>query len=286
MKFLSLCDYQRSPQDILYRYPVWVPVSFLAFFVLVAVGLGIFVSTLPATTEPVLFYYLIGLCVVSMWFTRGAISARLGPQNWLLTTSFHGITIKFRSFRNSHFLPSDSVIAYISYSEIEWVRKCVQKKSTPDDDRGVTESVMKMVEIRLRSPDAIKLEALIREEINRKGPVIKTWYGHTCHHMVHYPVRMVADETLRIEWRVSPGIKAFLQSIVPHVKVVQPHSTHEEYTVLALRQLDKSQQEERIGKLAKEGDTLSATKLVRELYACSLTEARKRVEQLKAAQPR
>lgn len=231
-------------------------------------------------------YVLIGLLAVATWFTRGAFAARRGPQNWLLTTHSHGITIKFRSFRNHHFSALDRVIAYIPYREIEWVRACTQKKTTSSDRGGIMIETLKCVEIRLSAADAHKLDELIREEINRKGPVIKTWYGHTSHRMLHYPIRMMADGTLRIEWRVRPGFGVFLQSIARHVKVLPPIRIHDDYTKTSLERLDNTQQEERIRSLVAEGDTLSAIKVVRELYACSIVEAKNIVEHMKNIPPR
>lgn len=286
MKFLSLREYQANSQDIIYRYSLWLPLSFLVIFFLGAIGLGFFVITLPESEEKTPLYILISLCVTAMWFTRGAFAARRGSQNWLLTTHAHGVTIKFRSFRNHHFSALDRVIAYIPYREIEWVRACTRKKTTTSDRGGITIETLKCVEIRLCAADANKLDELIREEMSRKGPVIKTWYGHTSHRMLHFPIRLIEDGTLRIEWRVRPGIGNFLQSVARHVTVLQPIRIHDDYTKTSLRQVDPARQENRVRNLVAEGDTLSAIKLVRELYTCSIVEAKNIVENMKSTPPR
>ena len=286
MKCLSLRESQANSQDVVYRYSLCLPLSFLGVFLVGASGLSFLIITLPASEEKAPLYVLLGLCFIAMWCTRGAFAARRGPQNWLLTTHSHGVTIKFRSFRNHHFSELDRVIAYIPYREIEWVRACTRKKTTTSDRGGITIETLKCVEIRLCAADANKLDELIREEMSRKGPVIKTWYGHTSHRMLHYPIRMIEDGTVRIEWRVRPGVGAFLQSVARHVTVLQPIRIHDDFTKTSLRQLDTARQEERVRSLVAEGDTLSAIKLVRELYTCSIVEAKNIVEHMKRTPPR
>ena len=135
--------------------------------------------------------------------------ASLKPSNWLVRASIDRLVIKFRSHLNDHFPDDDAVIVVVPFTEIGWIRRARETLSNPsssgDGDRVESWTYL---DVKLSGGDLDALGDSLRTERGREAP--KVGFSRTKHH--HYPVRLVDDNILRIQWAgVSPRIKKALK---------------------------------------------------------------------------
>lgn len=131
------------------------------------------------------------------------------------------------------------------------------------------------LDLALVNPDTTALEACLREELNRK-----------CANILHhdYPVQVIPGGIIRICWRNHGGgafstPKSALGWLKRHVKLVNTEASSVDLSSA------KTPEElnAKVLQLLQRGDDLAAIALVRTTYACSTTEAKAYVDQLKAS---
>ena len=101
-----------------------------------------------------------------------------------------------------------------------------------------------------------------------------------------YPVQLIEDPggpLLRIAWRTNPThIKRALEALSRITTVADAATSEADYSASALKNLAEPEQRRRLIELARR-DSFAATAATRELYKCSLGEARKMLDDWTAA---
>ena len=243
-------------------------------------------------------------------------NARLRSSNWLVRLRPDQMLVKFRSYLNDHFPENDPVVVAMSLSEIQWVRKTREKLISANCSEHNSKQISwhTYLDIKLKSSeDGESLKKVLTTERNRSAPrspvdelkhklfrarkdkapdheinhlkqALKNERSRqkkkmrgsgTKHH--HYPVRMVDDNVLRVEWGgVKPGIKSVLVmldgklNIEPELKI----------TTDDWMDVQKEELGDKILDLAERGKIMEAVSLVRQKYGYSLTRSKEFVEEL------
>ncbi len=102
---------------------------------------------------------------------------------------------------------------------------------------------------------------------------------------LHYPVRLVEDNLIRIDWKshrtsITPKIDKALKILGDRLRTLEQERDVKVNDFTSLESLDADHQEQMIRQLAESGDTLATAKVVRDLYGYSTTEAVKYVRKL------
>ena len=192
----------------------------------------------------------------------------LKPSNWLVRSSVDRLVIKFHSPLNDHFPDDDPVIVVVPFAEIAWIRRARETLSNPsssgDGDR--IES-LSFVDVKLNAEDVKTLGDVLRAERVREAP--RVGFSRTKHH--HYPVRLVDDDILRIQWGgVRTRIKKALKMLGKRLSG-EPDS---KIRNAAWEELEGKELEDRILDLLERGDAIGATAFVKTKYGYSTTEAK------------
>jgi hypothetical protein len=205
-----------------------------------------------------------------------------GPENWLLRLFPRGdsIWIKFRSYQNEHFSDDDPVILKLIPQEVTWVGLVKEHWLRPSDDRGTTSEHCTYLDIGLAEQvDIEPLRQKLDEERHRQPPghYVKTTYRD-------FPVKLLDGSVIRLVWRSSssfivPSPGRVIREMSRFAEVREPR---QKFLDAATPAADQKAMEGQIIELIERGDVIGATKLVRRRYRCSLTEARKFVEELTA----
>jgi ribosomal protein L7/L12 len=90
---------------------------------------------------------------------------------------------------------------------------------------------------------------------------------------------MTSPPFLRIRWDVVPGAHKFLDALRPYTVIADPVSLTQDFT--RLKSLNREEQQKQLRELAARGQTITAVYAARELYGCSLGEARELVDSLR-----
>jgi ribosomal protein L7/L12 len=75
-----------------------------------------------------------------------------------------------------------------------------------------------------------------------------------------------------------PGTRKFLEALRPYTVIADPVSLTQDFT--QLKSLSREEQQKRLCELAARGQTITATYAARQLYGCSLGEAKRMVDSL------
>lgn len=208
----------------------------------------------------------------------GIVRRRLLPSNWLVRTYSDGISVKFRSYLNSHFDPADAIVLHIGYSEIEYVRDHKIRQDVPGQSRGDVETrYLRFAEFKLRDESVLKqIEESLSRERARKAPI----GGRFIHYRKkydEYPVQ-VAEGHLRIRWSVWPRLPGFMADIAPYVPVKAVVASREDFR--DLRKAPPRDQEEALLGLIASGDRFGAIRMIRQIYGYDLTRAKQFLDDL------
>ena len=241
-----------------------------------------------------LAYWIAGVMALMSLVVLSGFRASLRGANWLVRYDGARLLIKYRSYLNHHLPEGDFVVVEINLSEIEWIRAFKEKRIVPSMGRdGPRTEAWTYLDLCLNHKDTAKLSEYLRQERLRgpgKNPwpafpppgkrrqVIKSRY-------LHYPVRLVEDNLIRIDWKshrtsITPKIDKALKMLGDRLRILEQERDVKVNDFTSLESLDTEQQEKMIRQLAESGDTLATAKVVRDLYGCSTTEAVKYVRKL------
>lgn len=231
--------------------------------------------------------YLAAVLGLVLVLAQGAVRARLGPGNWLVRAGPAGMHVHLRSHLNANFPSDDLTVAFIAWSEIRSARPVRERRTVAYRDAGhrAERQVLewrRLVELELGC-DAGPLAQALADEVSRKAPREKRWYGSASTTYRHYPVRLVGPTTLEIEWRVRPGASAFLAHAGRFVRVLSAESRDVDLRDAA--GLDRAEQERRIATLAQTGQEMAAIAQARAAFDLDLAGARELVQRLRQARP-
>lgn len=210
-------------------------------------------------------------------FLHSSVRAFSG-EGWLVRYDGRRLLIKFRSHLNAALPRGDEVVVELTVPEIVSIGKTTERRFTPTTRKSSVGGKEKIVylDVTLHEP-AKELEARLHAERQR---YIETWTGS--HINLHYPVRVVDDRIIRIEWRssttwMSPGINRILASLGETVPVRPPRLMISDMVTPGT---DQAAKETQIIALIEQGRMLDAIRVVRSLYGLSLGEAKQFVEEL------
>ena len=241
-----------------------------------------------------LAYWIAGVMALMSLVVVSGFRASLRGTNWLMRYDGARLLIKYRSYLNHHLPEGDFVVVEINLSEIEWIRAFKEKRIVPSmGGDGPRTEAWTYLDLCLNHKDTAKLLEYLRQE-RLRGPgktlwsafpptgkrrqVIKSRY-------LHYPVRLVEDNLIRIDWKshrtsITPKIDKALKILGDRLRILEQERDVKVNDFTSLESLDAEQQEQMIRQLAESGDTLATAKVVRDLYGYSTTEAVKYVRKL------
>ncbi len=225
MKLLRAGEVPETARDSLFRYSrVRAVVGFLLLAVLTA-ALILF----GAPGGSLLAYYGAGvLVIVAIVFSRLLI-ARFHAFNWLVRMTDDGLFIKFRSYLNCHFTADNPTVVFIPYSDMRSARLVRQRQEIRNEHERSTEVWVKsLVELELAC-DTRALKQALMEERQGSGPKASRWYGSTSIVYRHYPVTVLDNHRLQLEWGVVPRAETFVQSLSRHTQVMAPAEELKDY---------------------------------------------------------
>ncbi len=274
MQFYTIHEIPRAyGQETVFRQSVLGKLLFFGTCLLFSVALVWFARAGGYDSDdvhlpPTLLYWIgavVGfLALLGYFYFR----ASLKPSNWLVRASIDRLVIKFRSHLNDHFPDDAAVIVVVPFTEIGWIRRARETLSNPsssgDGDRVESWTYL---DVKLSGGDLDALGDSLRTERGREAP--KVGFSRTKHH--HYPVRLVDDNILRIQWAgVSPRIKKALKILGKKLPVEPDWKIRN----AAWEELEGKELEDRILDLLERGDKIGATALVKTKYGYSTTEAK------------
>jgi len=187
------------------------------------------------------------------------------PSNWLMRVSPSGLLLNLRSYQNAHFPGDGPTVVYLAWPEVARARKVVER-STRRGRRGhETLERKSWLELELAA-DTRELERLVASERERPGPERSFLGMRGRSRSNHVPVFVEQPGVLRIDW-VGGGM---LRALGRHVEL-GPKVT-----------LDRrpGDLDTRLRALLARGNRIAAHELARNELGLSLTEARRRVEEL------
>jgi hypothetical protein len=274
MQFLTFDQAQLEPYRCQYRHSI-ITASLGAFVVMSIAAACLYFGVKAWSDDSVAGVLIAGwiglwamLFVLLLW---GIARRRFLPSNWLVRTHTEGISIKFRSYLNNHFDPSDAIVVHLGYSEIEYLRDHKIRQDVPGQSRYDVETrYLRFAEFKLRDDDAIRqIEENISRERARKAPMggrfirCRTKYDD-------YPVQ-ISDGLLRIRWSVWPRLPAFIADITPSVSLKDRLSSREDFS--DLRKASPRNQEDALLGLISSGDRFGALRMIRQIYGYDLRRA-------------
>ncbi len=227
---------------------------------------------------PRLSYWISGIIVLLLYVLRGLVTSRFHPSNWLVRLGDEGIFIHLRSYLNEKYLsPEDPTVAFVGFGDIRsarLVRECVE---TRDAQNRTQRQYVHWVEFDLAA-DPAPLADAIDAEYGRPGIEVKHWYGTSSSLFRDYPAMMQNRNIVRVHWNAVPRASSFLATISQRVAIAEPVKMSEDFT--NLQNLPREQQDERLRRLARRGQTNAAVYMARRLHSSDLTSAVKYVRAL------
>lgn len=214
----------------------------------------------------------------------GAFAKTLAPNNWLVVICPDRMLIKFRSYLNSHFPEDDPEVISLSFSDLE-AAQITKQKIVCEGSRGdgpITE-YHTYLDLFVRYLDLQPVKEKLKYERNVKVTKDRI-ICKTSTKAVHYPVSVVEDRIIRIQWRcpsshVAPGIRRVIDALARQRVNIRPRDKQvKDYTKAG--EAAGKDSEARILELAEKGKIIAATRLAGRVFNCNTTEARQFVESL------
>jgi hypothetical protein len=225
--------------------------------------------------------YIFGsFLLIFMLLTVRMVTARFHPSNWLVRMNETRIYVQYRSYLNYQLPTDDPSVVFVSLGEIASARLVKERFATPDPTKpgGTQTQYLRYVELELSGETASLAKALQAERAER-APMEKRWYGAGSTLYRDYPLTLTAPTFLRIRWDVVPGAHKFLDALRPYTVIADPVSLTQDFT--RLKSLSREEQQQQLRELAARGQTITAVYAARELYGCSLGEAKEMVDSLR-----
>jgi len=277
MRLLPLSETFAERDDIVFRHKplgpaIWTVVltALLAWDIY---GIGHVRTGIPREPDWGLRFFLIVLALfllLGVYLSQHAWRAALHPSNWLMRIRGDRVMIKFRNFENWQLSEADMQIIELDRQEIAFVRRgTIEEQTGLSGGKGNTQT-LKTLELSLQNVDLAAIDAALQAEYSKRVP-----QGTTT---LFYPVALEND-LLRIKWDggITPGLKRALAEMGKLVPMKEEAKTVKNFTPTALKNLSADEQRKRIKELAAT-NPIAAIKMARELYGCSLAEAKQIVE--------
>jgi hypothetical protein len=209
-------------------------------------------------------------------FSAVTLRRARSPANWLLACDGGRVLIKFRSYLNTAFPVEVPHVLEMPLADVEAARATQSEARGQDSARVNLRELLLFLDIRLKpGVDLCELQERLRRErqLRSEGTAWR-----------HYPVSVLDDRTIRIEWRsnrtrIVPGIDQALQ-LLGGAALEEPGPP--EYVELggAGRTLESTDAMHQVRALAEQGRIVEATLLAKRAFGWSTAEARERIERL------
>jgi hypothetical protein len=276
MRLLRLHDVEIGPNDRLFRHaPLRALIVWLAAF---AAAIAFFLHAYTAKWRP--GYFFGPFLLLFLLLTLRMVTARFHPSNWLVRMNETGIYVQYRSYLNYQLSANDPSVVFLSFGEIVSARLIKERVHTPDAAKPGTTQTQHLRHIELElSRDPAPLADALQAERGEQAPSEKHWYGTSSTLYQDYPVTMSAAASVRIHWDVVPGTQKFLDALRPYTVIADPVSLTQDFT--HLKSLSREDQQKQLRQLVARGQNITATYAARQLYGCSLGEAKQMVDSLR-----
>jgi hypothetical protein len=271
MRFVPSECVRFTPADVIFRQSVRAPLAATLLLLLATVGLFLagIAGGLPVVVSGLGATSLLLFSALSAVMMRRASS----PANWLLVCDGRRVLINFRSYLNAAFPAGVPHVLEIVLADVEAVQATHSELRGEDSAGETLREHLLFLDVRLEpGVDLCELKERLRRERQLRS-------GRTAWR--HYPVCVLDDRTIRIEWRskrtrIVPGIDRALQLLGGAA-----HQAHgpREYVELggAGRKVESMHQ---VRMLAGQGRIFEATLLAKRAFGWSTAEARERIEEL------
>ncbi len=274
MRFVPSERVRFTPGDVIFRQSVRAPLA--ATLLLLLAAAGVFLAAIAGRLPAVVAGLGGGSLLLFSAFSALILRRARSSANWLLVCDGHRVLIKLRSYLNTAFPTEIPHVLEMPLSDVEAVRATQSELRGQDSARVTLREHLLFLDIRLKpGVDLSELqERLRRERQLRSGGT--TWR--------HYPVSVLDDRTIRIEWRskrarIVPGIDRALQLLGG---AAHEEQRSREYVELggAGRRLESTDAMHQVRALAEQGRIVEATLLAKRAFGWSTAEARECIEQL------
>jgi len=275
MRLLRLRDVETGPNDRMFRHArLRALIVWLAGF---AAATAFLFHAYTAKWTP--GYFFGPFLLLFLLLALRMVTARFHPSNWLVRMNQTGIYVQYRSYLNYQLSADDPSVVFLSFGEIASARLVKERVETPDmANPGRTQTqYLRHIELEL-SGDPAPLANALRSERGESAPMEKRWYGTGSTLYRDYPVTMSAPATVRIHWDVVPGAQKFLDALRPYTVIADPVSLKQDFT--HLKALSREEQQKQLRELVARGQSTTAIYVARQLYGCSLAEAKQMVDSL------
>ena len=277
MRLLRLQDVEICSNDCIFRHArLRALIIWLAGFVATT---ALLLRAYTAKWPP---GYIFGsFLLLFVLLTSRMVTARFHPSNWLVRMNETGIYVQYRSYLNYHLPTDDPSVVFLSFGEIASAHFVKERVETPDpaNPRVTQTQYLRYVDLHL-SGDIATLGDALQAERAEHAPSEKRWYGTSSTLYQDYPVSLTAPMLLRIRWDVVPRAHKFLRALQPYTVITDPVSLKKEFT--HLKSLSAEDQRKKLRELVARGQTITAVQAARELYGCTLGEAKTMVDSLLA----
>ena len=283
MKLLNLKQTSCRETDLVFKSPSFVSLiaAVCAWACVGAATYIVIVGRIGAVDPPRLLAFFIGLFLLMFaLLATGTWKASRRPTNWIVRIRGNEVLIKFRSYQNWKMSDDDVQVVELNQNEIAFVRE-VKRVVSSEMLSGKSELESRTdLEIGLKDPDTSALQQAIRDDIARPG------WGNDRHRgkSSDYPVSVPEPGVIRIAWSnqtvmIRPRIKRALQEFSRLAPILEMQTGSEDFSPTALRKLSEDELAKKLSELASR-DPMSAIETIRQLYGCSLAEARQQADDL------
>ncbi len=219
-----------------------------------------------------------GCAAVALFITPflwGSWRRRGRPENWVLALFRDGMWVNLRNCEYYRAEPGQTVV-YLPYEEILSVNKSIHRYKTPDSDGDVSHKDV-YLDFQLDQKQAEQIaEELKRERTRQPFKKSYLWGVVTVSNkgIQHQPVKVSSDALLKVKFTAGnfgllPRPKKVLAFLDDYLSVAEQN----ENKTADWENLSEAEFVDFVKKLVHDGETIDATKLLREKRKMSLTEA-------------
>ena len=216
-------------------------------------------------------------------FLSSALAA-MKPGTWVVRASEDGLYIKLRHFADRRLPKDDPIVAFIPRRDVRWLRGHDQMarhvgrtgdfKSTEDD----TLAKQAYLEIKVDGDDLAEVTERLEQERDLWSPTMIRGVRQKAKGAA---VSVRPGGVLRIDWRTKgtrlrPRLKDALAALSPGYRLAAEIESEQAQA----KNLDHAAQEERLLDMLRQGNTVDAVVVARDLYGFSVTEAKQFLDEL------
>ncbi len=269
------------PDDVVFRQSrLWAILG--AIIIALLMGGVIFLFVHGVVPPWIGWVAVVGTAMIALPLVRKCLGA-FTAANWVLRLYGQRILIKIGPPLGAD--PMRVFVVEFQHKEIEWVRSYRKVIKVRDADGADVHTSSTWLELKPRDVDLEPLKSCIT---TASAPRQRHGWKVTS----DIPVSVTSDDVVRVEWFgkysvVAPSLQQVLRLLGTDIPVQSKETERNDFTG---SDADKKKMEQQIIEYVEQGEILDATKLARQCYGYSLTEARQFVAQIEgkyyAALPR